>query len=105
MEKRRDKRVPSHIEATFFFGNTVCPGTVTNISEYGMCVDTRMFLPFDAHSEILISLKNEALNIPVSVKRVVMTDSFYDTMGLEVLNPTREYLELIENLKRSINVQ
>lgn len=101
MEKRRDKRIPAHIEAKFFFGNTLCPGIVTNISEYGMCIDTRMFLPFDANIELIIALKNEVLNVPVSVKRVVMTDSFYDTMGLEVLNPTREYLELIESLKKS----
>jgi hypothetical protein len=103
MEKRRDKRIPAHIEAKFFFGNTLCSGIVTNVSECGMCIDTKMFLPFDANIELLISLENEVLNVPVSVKRVVMTDSFYDTMGLEVLNQSREYLKLVENLRSSSN--
>jgi hypothetical protein len=84
MEKRRDKRIPAHIEAKFFFGNTLCSGIVTNVSECGMCIDTKMFLPFDANIELLISL-------------------FYDTMGLEVLNQSREYLKLVENLRSSSN--
>jgi hypothetical protein len=99
IEKRACERIPVNVSARFFVGNVVYTGMVTDLSEKGMCVKTQMCLPCNSKFELLIPFKEEILKVPVIVKRVVKTSDLYDTMGVELQNPSKKYLELVKNLK------
>ncbi len=100
MEKRVCERIPVNIEAGFSYNDSFYYGIVTNISEKGMCINTRMRLFFNSSVELLIISKEEGLNVPAKVSCIVMmTDSFSDAMGVEVLNPAKKYLEFVDSLR------
>jgi Tfp pilus assembly protein PilZ len=99
MQKRAFERIPAELQANFFCGNTMYSGTVTNLSENGMFIKTRMCFPFNSKFEILIPLKEEVLKVPTKVSRIEKTEEFYDGMGVEVLGPCQNYLEFVNRLK------
>ena len=43
----------------FPFSNTFIPGTVTNLSENGMFIDTELCFPLESKFEVIIKLNNE----------------------------------------------
>ncbi len=108
MQKRAFERIPAGLRTRFFYGNTIFTGTVTNLSENGMFINTRMYLSSDSRFEILIPLKEETLRVPVKVSRIVKTDDFYDYniykngMGVKLLNPPQNYLEFINRLRSTL---
>lgn len=101
MQKRTFERIPSDVQANFFCGNTIFSGTVMNLSENGMFIQTRMCFPLDSRLEILIPLKEEVLKVPIKVTRLAKTDEFYDGMGVEVLSSFQKYLEFVNCFKTS----
>ncbi len=48
--------------------------------------------------------EKEVLKILAKVKRVTKTDGYHDGMGIEVLNPSEEYLDFVNRLKMSMQV-
>ncbi len=99
MKKRAYKRIPTSINARFFCDGLFYPGTVTNLSENGMCIHTRVCFPIDSMFDVLIPMKKEVLNVPVKISRIEKTEDFCDTMGVEVLNSPENYLEFVDNLR------
>ncbi len=99
MQKRAFDRIPVNLEVLYFCGSMIHNGTITNLSEKGMFISTKMDFPFDSSFELLIPLNNEILNVPVKVKRIVKTDNFYDGIGVELLNPLPNYLRFVNNLR------
>ena len=99
MEKRAFERVQANLEVNYFCGNTVCHGTVTNFSEKGMFINTKIEFPFDLNFELHISLDKEIFKAPVVVKRIVRTDNYYGGIGVEIIKPDRNYLEFIDKLR------
>ena len=99
MEKRDAERIQANLDVNYYCGNTVCHGTVTNISEKGMFINTKIEFPFDLNFELNIQLGTEMLKAPVTVKRIVRTDNYYGGIGVELSDPPRSYLEFIERLK------
>lgn len=63
-----------------------------------MHIITDMFLPFGAGIELIISMKDGALNVPVKITRIISEGCPHDALGIEVINPSREYLEFVESL-------
>jgi hypothetical protein len=102
MQRRAFERIPADLQANFFCGNTIFTGTVTNLSENGMFVKTKMCFPFDSTLEILIPLKEEVLKVPIKVSRIEKAEDFYDGMGVEVLNPPQNYVEFVSRLKSTL---
>jgi len=100
MQRRAFERIPANIDVKFFCGNSIYSGTVTNLSENGLFIDTTMCLPFDSKLEILIVVEGEILKVPVKVSRIAKTDDYYHGMGVELLDSSPNYLEFI-NLIRS----
>ncbi|MCK5138510.1 MAG: PilZ domain-containing protein [Thermodesulfovibrionia bacterium] len=98
MEKRTCKRIDTSLEAKFFHGNCLYRGTITNLSEKGICINTVACFPYGANIKLLIPVKEDILEIPVHVKRVAKRDGFYDTMGLELLDQSQNYLEFLNGL-------
>ncbi len=103
-EKRAYQRILANIEARFFHDNMFYSGTVLNLSEKGMFVRTRRYLPSESKFIIVMRGEKEVLKILAKVKRVTKTDGYHDGMGIEVLNPSEEYLDFVNRLKMSMQV-
>ncbi len=99
IEKRVYERIPASIDARFLAGNSLYMVTITNLSENGVCINSDFCVPANSLFELFIPLEEIVLNIPVKVRRVAKEGVFYNTMGIEVLNQTGEYLEFVTRLK------
>ena len=99
IEKRAKERIPASIDAKHFVGNSLYAGTVKNLSENGIYINSDFCLPTNSLFELLISLNENVSNIPVKVRRAVKEGAFYNAMGIEVLKQPKEYLEFVNRLK------
>lgn len=97
MAVRAHNRLPANIGVNFYLGSTRCSGTLTNLSAEGMCLKTGTFLSCELGSELLICLRNGVLNVPVRVSWIEMEDSFHDSLGVEAVNPSREYNDFVKD--------
>jgi hypothetical protein len=102
MERRFYERITALLRVEFDCNNTICCGSVINLSEKGMLLKMQEIpFPLDNQFEILIPLKGEVLIAPVKVSRLVKTDNVYDGMGIELIDPLKKYSEFINNLKKN----
>ncbi len=104
MEKRAYKRVDAIIAARFsgdssYYNN--CLGTIINISENGMRMETCKCLPNNTKAELSIYANEQFMHVPFKVIRIIKDSTFYSAMGIEVLQPTPDYLELVKTYKHS----
>ena len=77
MDRREYERVNTNFRAQYFFGNALYTGEITNLSEKGMYINTKLCFPFESKFEILIPLVQGVLKVPVRVSRIIKTDDFY----------------------------
>jgi hypothetical protein len=99
MERRSYKRIPIDIEVKFDCSNGELSGTIVDISKNGMFINLKeSYFPIDPRIEILIPLKEDILRIPVIISKIIMSPDYRDGIGVELLNPTKEYLKFVENL-------
>jgi hypothetical protein len=89
------------IGARYFFGNFAMFGSVINISENCICISTKMCVPLNSIIQIIISSKKEIFNIPVKVDKYFKKDNRYDIMKVNLLNVSKEYVELLKNVSPS----
>jgi hypothetical protein len=83
-----------------FWGDKEHSGTVTNLSENGMFINTEgICFPEDSQFEVRISLKEEDFDLPVKLSRSVKIDG-HCGMGVEILYPSGKYNDFVENLMR-----
>jgi hypothetical protein len=101
-DKRAYKRFPANLSVNFSYGNTLFTGVMQNLSENGMCINTSRLLPCKTCVTMLIHLEKSFLEISARVSRIEATMNIYNPMGLEVLNPERDYFELVDKLKKNI---
>ncbi len=107
MRKRQFERVSVDVTVSFFYDNALYTGKATNLSNNGMYIESDMCLPFQSKFELFLStnskvqllfpLKYEDIEVPVKVKRLVKADDCYNGMGVELLNHSEEYLDLIKS--------
>jgi len=97
MHKRNTERISVNMSLRFPFSNTFIPGTVTNLSENGMFIDTELCFPLESKFEVLIKLNREILTIPVQIARIVKSNNKYTGMGVRILNYPPRYLEFLIN--------
>jgi hypothetical protein len=102
MTKRAFERIPSSLVVKFLQDDSVCYGIVTNISEKGMCIKSGVCLPCDSQIKLEIPLKDSQLEIFAKVIRVEKTSDFYDTMGVELIKPTKKYLKIVNSFKTTL---
>jgi hypothetical protein len=102
MQKRAYERINTNVRVKFLYGSDLYSGTVTNLSENGMYIQTNRCLPFDAKFDILFQLKGEVKKFPIKVFRIEKTDGFYNGMGVELIEHPRDYLEFVKKLKASL---
>ena len=98
MEKRNSPRIPKSLKVVFPCCNKLYPGTVTNLSESGVLINSEINLPIKARFEIIISIKKKLFKIPAIFVRLDKKGENYKGMGVELLNPPKIYLEFVRNL-------
>ena len=100
MEKRAYKRIDVIIEARFSADNSYdlnCLGTISNISENGMRIETCINLENNTKAELSIYDNDQVLHVPFKVVRIINDNQFFCAMGIEILKPTPAYLELVKS--------
>ena len=101
-EIRNCNEISERVNARYFLGNFLSLGTVKNISENCICINTDMCIPIGSRIEMLIPSKTkDILSVPVSVWRFENTNSIFATMSVEVFNPFKEYLEFVSSFNRN----
>lgn len=95
-EKRASRRIPVNIDARFFHGNLFYSGSLRNLSDKGMLIDTRKRLPLNSMFVVIIREENDLLTTVVKVKWI-STDTASPGMGVELINPSSGYLNLVHS--------
>jgi hypothetical protein len=102
MEKRSLERIPSDIEARFFYGKLFYTGKITDLSEKGMFISTKKCFPPDTLFLVMICENDRVLNMSAKVKRFIRTNGCNDGMGLEIMRPSADYLHYVDGLKEEV---
>jgi hypothetical protein len=63
-----------------------------------MCIETDCFIPLNSKIELLIPVKKNVLSVQVRVKGHLRTAYQHDVMNVEVLKPSREYLDFVNSI-------
>ena len=105
-EKRAHQRFHSEVEARLFFGNMFYKSQVTNLSEGGLFVRTRVNFPIDSVFVTVILLNQHTLNILSRVKRAIKPQNHGTPrnnfgMGLELINPAEDYTAYVRSYQTS----
>jgi hypothetical protein len=101
MEKRNFKRIQIKIDARFFYGNLFYSGTVLNVSENGMFINTKRFLPIDSMFVVIVRSNHNYFKVIAKVKRSQKSNDISNGVGVELLSPSTDYLKFINNLVTS----
>jgi predicted mannosyl-3-phosphoglycerate phosphatase (HAD superfamily) len=103
MEKRAFERIPSNIEVTFLCNNLDYTGTIMNISENGMLINTEeMCSPFDSHFKVHIPFKDQVISVSVNLNRIILSPDSHDGIGVELSEAAPEFVELVKGLKAQV---
>ncbi|KPK01157.1 MAG: hypothetical protein AMK71_06655 [Nitrospira bacterium SG8_35_4] len=98
LEKRAFERIPARIDFHCF--NIDSFGTITNLSANGMFIRSeKVNFPFASYFELSIPLQKQELKLCARVKRITKSRCYYDGMAVELVNPSRQYLEFISRLR------
>ena len=81
MEKRTSGRIPKNLQVAFPCCRKLYAGTVTDLSESGMLINSDINLPIKSKFDILMSIKKEILKIPAIFVRLEKEGSTYKGMG------------------------
>ena len=108
-EKRAHERIPLDMEITILKFNTTYSGTLKNISQNGMYIETDkkplqgnsefdLHLTFKAKLKVFITFNHNTFEVPVLVKRLVEDRSPFIGMGVMLLNWSRSYWDFVDSL-------
>jgi hypothetical protein len=92
---RECRKIRVSLDARYFFGNLLSLGDVMNITEDCMCISTMMVIPLNSIIELLIPLNKDIMSVPVRVCKFADIESSYSTMSVEILKPSKKYLEFV----------
>ena len=98
-ERRSHTRISTKIDARFFYGNLFYSGTVSNISQKGMFINTKRLLQSGSIFVVLIRIENQLFKVIARVKRNIRNNSVNDGMGVELLSPSAMYMDLVSGLE------
>ena len=105
MNRRAYKRIYGELRARFFYDEAMHTGTITNLSANGMYIELDMCLYYyKSNFTIKLLLLNRTLDIPVKISRLVEKHGFYYGMGVELVNPSEEYLDFAASLESTLNL-
>jgi hypothetical protein len=99
MDKRTCERIAVRITVRFYSCDEGYSGTAINISKKGMYILIRN-MPFPVEQEFNISfpVEKKVVQLPAAIKRIIKSPDSYDGLGVELLNPSQDYLSFIKHL-------
>jgi hypothetical protein len=97
------QKIPLNVDVKYLWGNRFALGNVTEISKSCVCIYTRFCFPIYSKIELLFPFKRNVITILSRVSGYKHIDSLYDTMHVEVLNPSQEYLEFVSSFEKRIH--
>lgn len=95
--KKYCKRLSAKLDTKCSWGSLLNLGQVTDMSQSCMCIKTNYCIPLASMIHLYLRFRRKGLYIPVRVRGFSDTDSRYDTMSVEVLNPSEEYLGILNS--------
>jgi len=99
MQRRAFERISVDFKVRYFCGDTAWNGNVTDLSENGMFIDTTIDFPFDSNFELVLPINDEVMKISAVIKRMVKDKGVYKGMGVELVDPPENYLQLVNELR------
>lgn len=99
MQRRSSERISINLEIRFLYGNLFYTGFMKNLSENNMLISTRKCLPRESLFMVLFRMSGKLLKAVVRVKRLTKKDTVYEGMGVEIVHPSKDYLELVHTLR------
>jgi hypothetical protein len=99
MKRRTWQRIITSIDLRFFHGCEFHSGTAFNISEKGIFISTSRYPTPNSTLSILFHTESGLLVCSARVIWVRKTNNSYNDMGVEILNPQKDYWSYIEDLK------
>lgn len=111
MKKRAYERIPLDMKVEFLQSDLSYSGTLKNISQNGMYIETSeplpfnstldIHIPFKSKLKILIDFNNNVLEVPVKVRRLVQEGAFFTGMGVMLMDTSQNYLDFMSSLVTS----
>ncbi len=103
-EKRAYRRIPANLQARVLYGNLIYSGKVTDISENGMFINTKMNCPVNVVFLLVVMVNDTVMKVPIKVKRTVKyekNNSGYGSsgIGVELVNTPQGYLDYVNDCK------
>ena len=103
MPRRSHERIAAYFKARFSCHDIDYSGTVRNLSEKGMLLETdELYFPFDSKFEVTIHHQDNSLQVPVRLNRVVLSPGAEDSIGVEVTDPSPDYLQFVGDLRNNM---
>ena len=109
IEKRAFKRTPVNIRANIAYDNDMYSGTVMNVSEGGVYIETGLYIPFKLKYKLHFNFKpkfiifidtiGSSVKVQAKASRWFKIDRNYHGIGVEVLNPSQQFFNLVRRHK------
>jgi hypothetical protein len=96
MEKRAFQRVPEKIRVDLYYEHDSYEGTVTDLSQNGLHIETQIHPPFEADLEVVLILGDEVFELFGKVKRLENKSS--SGMGVELTAPSEHYCRFVSTM-------
>ncbi len=110
-KKRAYERVPLDMKVSFLQFKKMYSGTLKNISQNGMYIESDqplpffsniyVYIPFISKLRVFITFNNNVLGVPVRVKRLVKDGSSFIGMGVMLLNSSQLYMDFLSDITQT----
>jgi Tfp pilus assembly protein PilZ len=97
-EKRSYERFHTSLDARLFYGKLIYAGKITDLSQKGMFINTKVEFPVNSKFMLVVLLEGRTVKIPIKVIRTSKTDINNDPesgIGVELLDTPGLYLDFI----------
>ncbi len=98
MKKDPCNRRPLKLRVNLHYKNAMYSGTVTDLSEHTMHIETDMIIPFRSEFRVRLPLIDEVIEVPVRMRTLKKTDRYCMCMGVELIHPPPYYLEFVSRM-------
>jgi len=109
LRKRGYERITVNIQVNYFYNNESYAGTVTNLSINGMHIEAEQTLPikskidvlnpFKSYCVVYVPFREGTLKLIVKVRRLTKAGADFASMGVEIVNPSQDYLEFVSSIR------
>ena len=97
MNRREFNRIPINLMLKFPVGTNTVSAVIKDISPKGVNIESGIQYSIQSKFELTISFQDE-LNVFGRVVRLIKTENVYHGMGIELINPSKEYVSNISRL-------